>query len=96
MATRQTKQALCCITIGGIHDFILPAEAGMKVAQLLQKAQRADRSYAGRGGYAYTLQGDVEVQWTSVMPSQVRAPLAEPEAKHSRAKHVALSAPEAP
>lgn len=99
MATRQTKQALCCLTIGGINEFIMPASAGMKVAQLLQTAQRTNRSYEGRGDYTYTLQGNVEVQWSSVMHNQVRAPLAEPEDKPGRTKRVALPGlplPEAP
>ncbi|RQO63141.1 hypothetical protein DBR47_00785 [Paucibacter sp. KBW04] len=95
MATRQTKP-LCCLTIGGIDEFIMPAELGMKVAQLLQQAQKATRNYAGAGAYLYTLTGEVEVSWASVKPSQIRAPLAEPDGKSSRTKRVALTAPEAP
>lgn len=62
---------LCCITIG-CDEYLLPAEAGMKVAQLMAGAVKLRKHYrTTRSGYVYAPGAQAEVAWCSVQPGQL-------------------------
>lgn len=63
---------MCCVTIGIIGQYIMPADKGMKLVELLQTAFEANRNYADRG-YVYDVGDQPEVEFALVKPSQIRA-----------------------
>lgn len=70
MAARKVG-AMCVITIG-YTEYLLPADDGMKVVKLMTSAVQVRSHYDD--GRAYELQPDeeVNVEWTAVLPKQVR------------------------
>lgn len=72
MATNPSKKpaAMCCVTIG-YDDYLLPADKGMRLVDLMQHAVRCDRQYAE--GKIWIIDADQpEISMTIVKPSQVR------------------------
>lgn len=116
MATRTNNapkgaqsKPMCCVTIGG-QEYLMPAAAGMKVAELMAGAIEARKRYAyGAGRYTYVPGGQAEVAWCSVLPEQLRtaeqaeadeaqnaAELNRQRARRLSAEQPKLPAPEAP
>lgn len=62
--------AMCCVTIG-YEEYLLPADKGMKLVELLQSAFKTERKYGG-GGYFYYLGDQPEVVLTLVKASQLK------------------------
>lgn len=78
MATRppaKAAPALCCVVIG-FERLLLPADAGIKLIQLLRGARACKQSY-GESDYVYELGDELEVEYSAVKAGQVRAPKAD-------------------
>jgi len=90
-----SKQQLCCITLNGYDEYILPAADGMKVVQLLATAQRVNSGFTRESGTRYELVGPANVQWRNVRHEEVSQPVpARPEpASRTRRAPLALAAP---
>lgn len=67
---------LCCVQIG-YSSYLMPADKGMKVVELLQSAVDCKKDYAERG-YVYTVGTQPEVELALVRSDQVRAPAGQP------------------
>lgn len=65
---------MCCVSIG-YRDFLLPADKGMKLVEILTHAIEVDKDYED-GGYVYTPQQPPEVQYSAVKTGRIRAPRA--------------------
>lgn len=61
--------AMCCVSIG-YQDFLLPADKGMKLVELLQSAFQVEKSYANRTSYVVGDQPEVEL--ALVRASQIK------------------------
>jgi hypothetical protein len=73
MATRAVKNvAMCCVSINH-SDYLLPADKGMKLVELLQHAVSCDRGYESRD-YSYKVHGAPAVEFYLVKPSQIVMP----------------------
>lgn len=77
MATRassksQAAPALCCVSVG-CERLLLPADAGIKLIQLLRGARDCKQRY-GDGGYFYELGDELDVEYSAVKAGQVRSP----------------------
>jgi hypothetical protein len=73
MATRAAKNAaMCCVSIDH-NDFLLPADKGMKLVELLQHAVCCDRHYESRD-YSYKVHDAPAVEFYLVKPSQIVMP----------------------
>lgn len=86
---RSKPVQICCVSIG-YDSFIMPADKGMKVVELLQSAFKCNKDYAERG-YVYTVGSQPEVELALVRSDQVRAP-----AEQSSSAPLRLSAPSRP
>jgi hypothetical protein len=81
VATRPLKNvAMCCVRIDHF-EYLLPADKGMKLVELMQHAVCCDTHYESRG-YTYRVHDAPAVEFALVKPSQIvmpqgaRAPLA--------------------
>lgn len=73
MATRAVKNVpMCCVRIG-YQDFLLPADKGMKLVELMQHAVSCERSFATRD-YNYKVEDAPAVEFCMVKPSQLVMP----------------------
>lgn len=76
MSARQTKPvAMCCVTID-YHQFLMPADKGMKVVELLQSAFHCERRYDETSNYKYEVGEQPQVEFALVRPNQVVEPAA--------------------
>lgn len=65
---------MCCVTIN-YQKFLMPADKGMKVVELMQSAFACEESYGERG---YVFQPETEqpsVEYKLVRANQIKAPL---------------------
>lgn len=62
--------AMCCVTIGH-QDFLLPADKGMKLVEIMQSAFSAEKRYGDRA-YAYYLGDQPAVELALVRESQLK------------------------
>jgi hypothetical protein len=65
---------MCCVRIG-YQEFLMPADKGMKVVELMTSAVDCDKQYLERG-YSYTLRDQPDVSFNLVKPDQIRLPQA--------------------
>lgn len=73
---------MCCVSIG-YDDYLMPANMGMKVVEMMQSAIRCERAYQ-QDGHRYRLKdGSVEVSYRSVSPSQIAWTLPESDSAPS-------------
>lgn len=70
---------MCCLTLGHL-EILLPADAGLKVVQLLRGAMRCDSNYDRGMSRHYVLRDELDVEYIAVRAGQVRAPTREPDA----------------
>jgi len=69
----QGKQ-LCVLAIDH-YEFAMPAADGMRVAQMMQRAQRVHREFMpGVAADKFKLRGEPEVRWESVQAKSLGAP----------------------
>jgi hypothetical protein len=63
---------MCVVTIG-IDEYLLPAAAGLKVAELMQGAQPVRSEYVGGVGYQYSADESAvrDVSWKAIQPAQI-------------------------
>jgi len=62
--------AMCCVTIG-YKEYLLPADKGMKLVELLQSAFETEKKYESRG-YTYYVGDQPEVELALVKASQLK------------------------
>lgn len=62
--------AMCCVTIGH-QDFLLPADKGMKLVEIMQSAFKTEKHY-GERAYAYYLGDQPAVELALVRESQLK------------------------
>ena len=75
MATRgapKATAAMCCLTLGHL-EILLPADAGLKVVQLMRGALCCGRDYDSNMNRVYVLRDELDVEYINVRPGQVRA-----------------------
>lgn len=70
MTAAKKPVPMCCVTISYSH-YIMPADKGMKLVELLQTAFEADKNYDDRG-YVYGVSEQPQVEFALVKPSQIR------------------------
>lgn len=73
MATRSAPKAtpaMCWLSIGYV-EILLPADAGLKVVQLLRGAMRCETGYDN--GRFFELRDELDVEYAAVKAGQVRA-----------------------
>jgi hypothetical protein len=63
--------AMCCVSIAH-NDYLLPADKGMKLVELLQSAFAAQKYY-GDHGYTYAFGEQPSVELSLVKASQIKA-----------------------
>jgi hypothetical protein len=63
--------AMCCVSIG-YRTYLMPADKGMKVVELLQHAIECDERYEGIKGPTYQVLDQPEVAYKAVRPNQIR------------------------
>lgn len=79
---RQTKPVpLCCVTVG-YQSFLMPAQLGMKLVDLMNSAVICQMDYQ-KDGHCFTPKEQPRVEYVSVRPGQVIAPLNGDTAGHS-------------
>jgi hypothetical protein len=69
-AASKKPVAMCCVSIGYEH-FLLPADKGMKLVELLQSAFHVEKEYANRG-YVYLVGDQPGVELALVRASQIK------------------------
>lgn len=62
--------AMCCVTIG-YHEYLLPADKGMKLVEILQLAFQTEKQY-GASGFVYYVGDQPEVGLNLVKASQLK------------------------
>jgi hypothetical protein len=74
MAATKGGVRMCVVTIG-LDEYLLPAAAGLKVAELMQGAQPVRSEYVSGVGYEYSPDHEPmrEVSWKAIKPAQVNA-----------------------
>jgi hypothetical protein len=71
MATKPQKPvAMCCVTIG-YRDFLLPADKGLRLVELMKDAIECEQGYDGSRTY-FVKQEQPEIGMTIVRASQMR------------------------
>ena len=84
MATTKSAARLCVVTIG-LDEYLLPAAAGIKVAELMQLAKPVRSHYESGEGYRYypIPESDEtrDVMWKAVSAAQIA------EGKRARRSH---------
>jgi len=75
MTARKTPVAMCCVTIG-FNSYLLPADKGMKVFELMQHAVECEKGY-GATNYTFAPGGPPNVECKVVRADQVRVPTPE-------------------
>jgi len=63
--------AMCCVSIA-YNDYLMPADKGMKLVELLQSAFAARKGY-GDHGYTYAFGEQPSVELSLVKASQIKA-----------------------
>lgn len=77
--SKKPPRPMCCVSIG-YQSYLMPADAGMKVVQLMQEALRCDRDFSSSlGGHVYVVRDAPEIELAMVKPSQVRPAPVEPQ-----------------
>lgn len=77
MSRASTKPTpMACLTIG-YHDYLMPSDKAMKVAELMQHAIECESNFEGTG-YVYTAKDQPNVKFSLVRPNQVRMPQGQP------------------
>lgn len=71
MTTPKKPAPMCCVSIAH-SDYLMPADKGMKLVELLQSAFKARRDY-GDGGYTYVIGEQPSVELSLVKASQIKA-----------------------
>lgn len=61
---------MCCVSIGH-SDYLMPADKGMKLVDLLQSAFATRKDFGDRN-YFYVIGDQPEVEFALVRPSQIR------------------------
>lgn len=84
MATRNSKQQLCVVTLG-YQSFLLPQADALKLIDIMSRAARVESEY-GHGGYRYTVGEAPDAELTVVRPSQLVMPQAESAPSTPRAR----------
>lgn len=86
MATRSTPKAMaamCWLNVGHV-EILMPADAGLKVVQLLRGAVECRHRYDHEsGGRYYELREELDVEYAAVKAGQVRAKKPEADASPS-------------
>lgn len=73
MNAKPTKAVpMACLTIG-YHDYLMPADKAMKVADLMQSAFECDKDWTERD-HVYQAKEQPRVEFAFVKPHQVRQP----------------------
>ena len=62
--------AMCCVTIGH-QDFILPADKGMKLVEIMQSAFDTQKNYGDRA-YSYHIGDQPQVELALVRAAQIK------------------------
>jgi hypothetical protein len=75
MTTAKKPVSMCCVTIGGFEEFLMPADKGMKLVELLQHAVHCRRDYESHD-YRYHVKDAPAVELRLVKPSQIVMPRA--------------------
>lgn len=73
MATTKAGARMCVVTIG-LDEYLMPAAAGIKVAELMQGARQVRSDYTGQGFRYHAMPEHDElrgVSWRSVTPRQI-------------------------
>lgn len=70
MATTKKAVTLCCVTVG-YQSFLMPADKGLRVVELLQSAVECRERYDDREQF-YDVEEQPRVILAMVKPSQVR------------------------
>lgn len=83
---------MCAVTIG-FETYLMPADAGMKVVQLMQQAATAERDFS-RSLHSTYIAGDTpRVEYVAVKQSQIQMPEgAEVTPARRRAKQIGQQA----
>ena len=63
--------SMCVITIG-YTEYLLPADDGMKVAKVMAGAVEVTSHYDDGRAYEVRRDEPVNVEWTAVLPKQIR------------------------
>ncbi len=72
MTAARKPVTMCCVTLDFKH-YLIPADKGMKLVELLQSAFECEKTYEARGGYAYEVREQPEhVSLEIVRPGQIR------------------------
>ncbi|WP_293222249.1 hypothetical protein [Ottowia sp.] len=64
--------AMACLTIG-YHDYLMPSDKAMKVAELMQHAVNCDRDFDGND-YVYKVREEPAIRFSLVRPDRVCMP----------------------
>jgi hypothetical protein len=80
--TRTRPVQMCCVQIG-YSSYLMPADKGMKVVEMLQAAFECRKDYAERG-YVYIVGNQPEVELALVRSDQVRKPVEQPSEEPPR------------
>lgn len=70
MSVAKKPVPMCCVSID-YRNYIMPADKGMKLVELLQTAFESDKNFAD-SGYVYSVGEQPEVAFALVKPSQIR------------------------
>lgn len=70
MTAAKKPVPMCCVSINYSY-YIMPADKGMKLVELLQTAFKTNKDY-GDLGYVYGVGEQPEVEFALVKPSQIR------------------------
>ncbi len=72
MTAAKKAVAMCCVTIG-YRDYLMPADKGMKVVELMQSAFECEKGW-GSLNHNYVPGEQPQVCFEMVRPSQIKAP----------------------
>ncbi len=75
--TRAKPVQMCCVSVG-YSTYLMPADKGMKMVELLQSAFECKKDYAD-GRYAYVIGSQPEVELALVKKDQVRGAAGNPD-----------------
>ncbi|SDO77676.1 hypothetical protein SAMN05216303_102327 [Rhodoferax sp. OV413] len=92
MATnRNTKPVSLCIVTISHTQFLMPADKGLKLVELLQHAQHAQWDYSDRSdGRTYIVGEQVEAEYRAVKQSQLKLQKSETPEKPARGQTLLL------
>lgn len=74
MATPRKNTPLCCVTIHGYIDVILPTAKVMQLVEILQSSFNCKKTYVSGKGYVYKLtDGAPKVEFITVNAAQLQS-----------------------